>query len=118
MAVSHTLLVVDDNQQICEFLTDYLSRDGYTVVCARDGAEALAALDSRKIDLAIIDLLLPGAISGEDVAACAAATRVKVITMSGALASDSRGRDLRTPHLSKPFRGGELVVEVRAMLGG
>ncbi len=69
MNASRTLLVVDDNEQIREFIAEYLSDDGFTVVSAGDGTEALTELGSRKIDLAVIDLLLPGAISGEDVAA-------------------------------------------------
>jgi DNA-binding response OmpR family regulator len=93
-----------------------LTSHGFEVHCAKDGTEAVSVLDTNRIDLAIVDLLLPGALSGDDVAAHAVGRGVKVITMSGALASDSRGRDLRHPHMVKPFRLADLLVAVNTAL--
>ena len=85
-------------------------------MCARDGTEAFDALDRRSIDVAVIDLLLPGPLSGDEVATHAVQRGVKVLTMSGALASDTTGRDLRHPHLAKPFRLANLLSAIETVL--
>ena len=85
---------------------------GFEVHCANEGTEAISVLDTHRVDLAIIDLLLPGSLSGDDVAAHAVSHGVKVVTMSGARASDSHGRDLRHPRLRKPFREADLLSVV------
>jgi two-component system response regulator CpxR len=117
MNVARTVLVVEDNLQICEYLTEVLKGAEYNVVCAQNGEEAVEALDREQVDLAIVDLLLPGGISGDDIAARAVESRVKVITMSGSLSSDTHGRDLRHPHLQKPFRGPALLAEIEKVFG-
>jgi len=117
MKTAPTVLVVDDNADLCALIQDFLQTKGFNVVCARNGTEAFDVLDRRAIDLAVIDLLLPGALSGDEVAARAAQQHAKVLTMSGALASDASGRDLRHPHLAKPFRLAHLLSKVEAALG-
>ena len=116
MNTTDTVLVVDDRAEICELVQEMLTSHSFEVHCAKDGTEALGVLDTKRIDLAIIDLLLPGPLSGDDVAAHATGRGVKVITMSGALASDSRGRDLRHPHVRKPFRLADLLAAVNTAL--
>ncbi len=54
------ILVVDDNSSVQRVLNYTLSRAGYQVVAIGDGAQALAHLQNNKIDLAIIDLAMPG----------------------------------------------------------
>ena len=116
MKTATTVLVVDDNTDLCTLIEDFLQSKGFEIVCASNGTEALAVLDRRAIDLAVVDLLLPGPLSGDEVAANASQRRVKVLTMSGALASDSSGRDLRHPHLAKPFRLTNLLSAMEAVL--
>ena len=118
MKTAPTVLVVDDNADLCTLIQDFLQSKGFEVVCARNGTEAFEVLDRRAIDLAVVDLLLPGPLSGDEVAAGAAQRRVKVLTISGALASDSSGRDLRHAHLAKPFRMANLLATVEAVLRG
>jgi DNA-binding response OmpR family regulator len=117
MHAARAVLVVDDDPKICEYVEEVLTSADFTVVCAHDGAEALGVLDTRRFELAIVDLLLPGPISSDDVAARALDSHAKVITISGALASDTRGRDLRHPHLLKPFRGPALLSTIEGVLG-
>jgi DNA-binding response OmpR family regulator len=116
MKAGPTVLVVDDNADLCTMLQDFLQSNGFEVVCARNGTEAFEVLDRRAIDLAMIDLLLPGSLSGEEVTARALDRRVNVLTMSGALASDTSGRDLRHRHLAKPFRLAHLLSAIEAVL--
>jgi DNA-binding response OmpR family regulator len=116
MKTAPTVLVVDDNTDLCALIEDFLQSKDFDVVCVRNGTEAFDALDRRAIDVAVIDLLLPGSLSGEEVAARALQRRAKVLTMSGALASDTSGRDLRHPHLAKPFRLANLLSAIEAVL--
>ena len=60
MKTACTVLVVDDNADLCTLIEDFLQTKNFDVVCARDGTEAFDVLDRRSIDLAVIDLLLPG----------------------------------------------------------
>ena len=55
-----TVLVVDDEVQLQENLVAYLEDEGFTVVTAGDGEDALDILKSRKFDIGIIDMRLPG----------------------------------------------------------
>lgn len=109
---AETLLIVDDDRRICEVVTEFLADQEFEVLCAYDGSEALALLDAHGVDVAVIDLLLPGSVSGDVVARRASERGVKVITMSGALRSDRQGRDLNSPHLQKPFK----VMELRSQI--
>jgi DNA-binding NtrC family response regulator len=111
-AAARTVLVVDDNRQICELLDEFLKSNDFDVLCAHDGTEALSLIDAHRVDLAIVDLLLPGPCSGDEVAAHASERNAKVITISGTLASDTRGRDLQHCHLQKPFRMHALATAI------
>lgn len=55
-----TVLVVDDNRDLCLFLSDALGGEGYKVVMAADGAEALAALDKNNVGIVVSDVMMPG----------------------------------------------------------
>lgn len=53
------ILVVDDNESIRKLTTTYLNRDGYYVITASDGLEALKVLEQEHIDLMIADIMMP-----------------------------------------------------------
>jgi len=59
MPDSPTILLVDDEESVQKLLTYPLERDGYRVVQARDGEEALARFDVESIDLVVLDVMLP-----------------------------------------------------------
>ena len=54
-----TILVCDDDKDIVEAMEIYLIQEGYEVEKAYDGEEALAIMQSKKIDLLIIDVMMP-----------------------------------------------------------
>jgi DNA-binding NtrC family response regulator len=109
-------LVVDDNRDICEVVADMLVPTGAQVIKVFNGVDAVGALEQSPLDLAIVDLLFAGPVSSDIVMQLAKLKQCPVITMSGTLASDRRGRDLATPHLVKPFRGEQLVSLVEKTL--
>jgi two-component system OmpR family response regulator len=110
------ILVVDDNRDLCQVVADMLAPTGAEVVSALNGTEALGLLDKTSIDLAIVDLLFAGPVSSDLVVQQAKIRNCQVITMSGTLASDRRGRELQHPHLVKPFGTQQLVDLVAATL--
>ena len=55
-----TLLVVDDDDEIRELLCDYLTDAGYNVLAAADGEQMREQLARHKVDLVVLDLMLPG----------------------------------------------------------
>jgi DNA-binding response OmpR family regulator len=59
MAESATILLVDDEESVQKLLTYPLERDGFRVVHARDGEEALAKFAAEDVDLVVLDLMLP-----------------------------------------------------------
>ena len=54
-----TILVADDEEPNRELLSDLLTAEGYQVVCANDGDAALSAIKSHKVDLALLDVVMP-----------------------------------------------------------
>jgi CheY-like chemotaxis protein len=60
------ILVADDNEANRELLSALLSAEGYQVVCAANGQEALARVDSGSIDLALLDVVMPRPTNNEE----------------------------------------------------
>jgi len=114
--VQRKFLVVDDNHELCQTVADMLNSTGAQIVTAFDGADAIGVIERGPLDLAIIDVLLAGAVSSDIVVQLAKLKQCPVITMSGTLASDRKGRDLGTPHLVKPFGIDQLVGMVETTL--
>ena len=55
-----TILVADDDEMNREVLAEMLTREGYNVVRAEDGDQALEAIESKLVDLALLDVMMPG----------------------------------------------------------
>jgi DNA-binding response OmpR family regulator len=117
--VTRTVLVVDDEAILRETLEYNLARDGYRVVTAADGREALARFADERPDLVVLDVLLPE-MSGLDV--CRAIRRESDVPILMLTAKDSEidkvvGLELGADdYLTKPFGLRELLARVRALL--
>ena len=53
------ILIVDDDQNICELLRLYIEKEGFTTAIANDGKKALEMFDAEKPDLIMLDIMLP-----------------------------------------------------------
>ena len=114
--------MVEDDTDVRSLTVTLLDGLGYRVLEARDGRTALAILrDSRRLDLLLSDLILPGGLSGMEVAAEARRRHagIKVLFMSGYADGAERLRDGQengAELLDKPFRRRELARKVRHAL--
>ncbi len=117
--MARTLLVVDDEAILRETLEYNLVRDGYRVVTAADGREALSRFAEERPDLVILDVMLPE-MSGLDV--CRAIRRESDVPILMLTAKDSEidkvvGLEIGADdYLTKPFGLRELVARIRALL--
>lgn len=123
-----TILVVDDERTIREVVRRYLEIDGYRVLDAADGEQALRIVREEKLDLVILDIMLPN-IDGwaitrklrnpNDYAAFLATGETPIILLTALSDEDDRlkGFDLGADdYIAKPFSPRELVARVRAVL--
>jgi two-component system alkaline phosphatase synthesis response regulator PhoP len=113
------ILVVDDDQKIVELVKLYLEKDGYRVLVAYDGLEALDLARQKRPDLILLDLLLPG-MDGLDVCRIIQAESEIPIIMLTAKTTDEdklRGLELGADdYVTKPFNPREVMARVRAVL--
>jgi DNA-binding response OmpR family regulator len=120
MADPVTILLVDDEESIQKLLTYPLERDGYRVVQARDGDEALARFREAPVDLVVLDLMLPK-VSGLEV--CKRIRRegstvpIIMLTARGDEVDKVVGLEIGADdYITKPFSIREFLSRVRALL--
>ncbi len=117
--MNRKILVVDDDPKTVDLLRLYLERDGYQVLVAYDGRQALDLARGRRPDLLLLDLMLP-AVDGLDVCRILRAeSRVPLIILTArATEADTLlGLDLGADdYIAKPFSPREVLARVRAVL--
>ena len=118
--MSARLLVADDDAVARDLLGEVLTREGYEVCMAADGAAALAVCETAVIDLALVDLRMPG-LDGLTVLRRIAALRpgVPVVILTAFATMDTAIAAIRAgayDYLSKPFRMEEIRLVVRRAL--
>lgn len=113
------VLIVDDDAKTVELVKLYLNRDGYRVLTAFDGVEALRLAREAHPDLIVLDLMLPG-VDGLEVCRTLRNESDVPIIMLTARSTDEdklRGLDLGADdYVTKPFSPRELAARVRAVL--
>lgn len=113
------LLVVDDDREIRDLLGRFLKKHGYRVTTARDGKEMRRALADWRIDLVVLDLMLPGE---DGLALCRdlrARSNLPVIMLTAMREETDRivGLEMGADdYLPKPFNPRELLARVKAVL--
>jgi len=115
-----TVLLVDDEESVQKLLTYPLEREGYTVVQARDGEEALERYRETPVDLVILDLMLPRL---DGLAVCRrlreerSAVPIIMLTARGDEGDKVLGLELGADdYITKPFSIREFMSRVRALL--
>ncbi len=114
------ILVVDDDREIVGAIAALLELEGYTVLRAYDGLEALDALHTHDVQLMILDVMMPR-MDGLSATTCRSARKKNVpILLLSAKTEDAGIRSRphrRDDYITKPYNpNGELVARVKAML--
>ena len=112
------ILVIDDDPDVREFISESLAEQGYDVYQANDGKSGLSAFAAEKPDLVVLDFIMPG-LSGADVASRILSTHPEqpILFVSGYSETDSIRRIApNAPLLTKPFRAEALSKAVRTAL--
>ncbi|MEC4272031.1 response regulator transcription factor [Adlercreutzia sp. R25] len=118
--IEKTVLVVDDEKSIRDAVTFYLKKEGYRVVPAKDGTEALEVFEMTPVDLVVLDIMMQG-YGGFEV--CSAirdkSETVPIIMLSAKrdLVDKSLGFKLGADdYITKPFEPAELVMRVNSCI--
>ncbi len=114
-----TVLIVDDDQKVLDMLRRTLTYDGYDVVTAADGLEAIQLAQEQRPDLVVLDWRMPG-LDGIDVARrlkAADGTPILMLTARDAIDDRVAGLDAGADdYLVKPFAPAESLARLRALL--
>ena len=111
-----TIAIIDDDIHIGDMLTEVLSQEGYSVLRAYSGTEALYLLSQNKPDLVLLDLMLPG-LSGEEV--LPHIENIPVIVISAKIDVQDKVNLLlggAADYLTKPFDTAELLARITVQL--
>lgn len=111
-----TILVIDDDININNLLSEVLSKEGYNILRAWSGTEAIMILENNKPDLVLLDLMLPG-LSGEEV--FEKIKNIPVIIISAKPDFDNKIKLLKNgaaDYMTKPFDIRELSARIELRL--
>ncbi len=120
----HKILIADDEPNILISLEYLMKREGYEVLLARDGDEALAVIRRERPALVLLDVMMPGK-TGLEVCdlvradEALAAMKIVLLTAKGRDTDIAKGLALgATDYITKPFSTKELAQRVRELLDG
>ena len=114
----HRILVIDDDTELCELLTDYLSGQGFVVDAVHHGRHGAEQALTGSYELIVLDVMLPGLDGFDVLRRIRSGSRVPVIMLT------ARGDDIdrivglelgADDYLPKPFNPRELVARIRAI---
>lgn len=114
-----TILIADDEKEIRDLLRLYLENDGYTVVEAADGIAALEQMKKHTVDLAIVDIMMPGLNGHMLVKRIREINNLPILFLSAKSDPHDRILGLRLgadDYVTKPFNPLELCARVQAHL--
>jgi len=119
MAGTNIVLVVDDEPMVREVLAQYLTHDGFVVVEAEDGEDAVAKIDEYGPDLVLLDLMLPKKHGLEVLRHARATSDVPVILLTALSDEKDRVAGLEMgadDYVVKPFSPREVAARVKSVL--
>lgn len=113
------VLIVDDDLNICELLRLYLEKDGFDTVVANDGEQAIKVFESSRIDIVILDIMLPKLDGWQVCRRIRKDSQVPIImlTAKGETFDKVLGLELGADdYVAKPFDSKELLARIKAVL--
>ena len=119
MVNKQKILIVDDDENIAELISLYLTKECFDTMMVHDGEEALVAFDTYQPNLMLLDLMLPG-IDGYQVCREIRArsnTPIIMLSAKGEVFDKVLGLEMGTDdYIMKPFDSKEMVARVKAVL--
>ena len=112
-----TLLVCDDDKQIVEAIDIYLTGEGFQVIKAYDGYEALELLETHAVDLMIVDVMMPGLDGIRTTLKVRETSSIPIIILSAKSEDTDKILGLNIgadDYITKPFNPLELVARVKS----
>ena len=117
--MDETILVVDDNKEIVYSIRELLKYEGYQVVKAYDGMQALEAMERNKIDLILLDVMMPRMNGLSALMKLREKSRIPVIILSAKTEESDKVSGLvmgADDYVEKPYNPAELMARVKAHL--
>jgi DNA-binding response OmpR family regulator len=118
-AVTKTILVVDDEKRLVSLVESYLTQEGFRVLGAYNGRDALMLARREKPDLIVLDVMMPEMDGYEFIRRHRADQDTPIILLTARVDDDEKVVGLEVgadDYITKPFRPRELVARVRAVL--
>jgi two-component system response regulator CpxR len=113
------LLLIDDDQELSELLSEFLTSEGFSLTCCFDGVSGLEQAKTNDYDLILLDVMMPG-LNGFEVLKALGGKHLTPILMLTAKGDDSDrvlGLELGADdYLSKPYNPKELLARIKAIL--
>src|SRR5829696_2829287 len=117
--MSKTIMVVDDEKRLVSLVESYLTQEGYRVVIAYNGKEALTVAHRERPDLIVLDVMMPEMDGYEFMRKHRADNNTPIILLTARVDDEEKVIGLEVgadDYMTKPFRPRELVARVRAVL--
>jgi DNA-binding response OmpR family regulator len=117
--MAKTILVVDDEQRLVSVVKAYLEQEGFRVVTASNGREAIHVARQEKPDLIILDIMMPDMDGYEFLRVHRKEKETPIIMLTAKVSDDEKviGLELGADdYVTKPFKPRELIARVRAVL--
>lgn len=115
--MGYKILIADDEPEIRDLLRLYLEKDGYEIIEAADGMEAMTAINEEKIDLVILDIMMPGIDGYRVLRNLREKNNIPVIMLSAKSGDSDKilGLDMGADdYITKPFTPLEAVARVNS----
>lgn len=120
MSLLKKILLCDDEERIRDIVKDFLINEGYMVVEAKDGEEALEKINDEEVDLAILDVMMPkldGWVVCKEIRRLWKKTPIIMLTAKGEEVDELYGFEIGADeYIVKPFKPSILVARVNALL--
>jgi two-component system response regulator CpxR len=116
---SNDVLIIDDDAELCKLVARFLTDEGFAIESAQDGEQGIAAALSRKYEMIVLDVMMPGMNGFEVLRRIRAGSRTPILmlTAKGDVHDRILGLELGADdYLPKPFDPHELASRIRAIL--
>ena len=117
--MSTSILIIDDDRELCALLTDFLKLEGFETQAQHDGAQAVRHCRDTQYDAIILDIMLPGMQGLDVLRKLREFSRTPILMLTAKAEEIDRvlGLELGADdYMTKPFSSRELKARVRALL--